>query len=59
MSATQLRDRAAWLEHLHGCPECKRRDLCAAGLEKIAAMRAGMAAEESLDLPRIGLVHAD
>ena len=50
MDATyeRLRTRSAWLDHLHGCPECERHQPCRIGLDKIAAMKAGMTEGESL-----------
>lgn len=48
MSGTAAQDRAAWLDHYHGCRACQAEQPCRIGLELIAAMRATMVTEESL-----------
>lgn len=48
MSGGQLWDRRNWLDHLHACPRCTRRQLCRIGRYLGRAVAEGMSREETL-----------
>jgi hypothetical protein len=48
VSGDALYDRRNWLEHLHGCRECERRQPCRVGRYLIRGVAGSMVREESL-----------